>query len=181
MSCSLVDLNVANCRGCGPRSRVVTWSRAQVGSHPHVPDSQWCGRSFLGPLHHLTVVRSAPTSAPARRTGEADGRSHPAAAPARVQADHIPLAQLVELKNGETFNGHLVGCDNFMNLTLKEVYQTSAVRHPPARRATLRAAYAFCFGSRTETGSGSLPSATCAGITCVVLVWRAGRRWRVSW
>lgn len=35
--------------------------------------------------------------------------------------------QLVELKNGETFNGHLVGCDNFMNLTLKEVYQTSAV------------------------------------------------------
>ncbi|GAA5845660.1 hypothetical protein JCM11251_002082 [Rhodosporidiobolus azoricus] len=33
---------------------------------------------------------------------------------------------LVELKNGETFNGHLVACDNFMNLTLKEVYQTSA-------------------------------------------------------
>ncbi|GAA5985738.1 hypothetical protein JCM11641_007198 [Rhodosporidiobolus odoratus] len=32
---------------------------------------------------------------------------------------------LVELKNGETFNGHLVACDNFMNLTLKEVYQTS--------------------------------------------------------
>jgi len=34
--------------------------------------------------------------------------------------------QLVELKNGETFNGHLVNCDNFMNITLKEVYQTSA-------------------------------------------------------
>ncbi|GAA5980022.1 hypothetical protein JCM10908_001502 [Rhodotorula pacifica] len=33
---------------------------------------------------------------------------------------------LVELKNGETFNGHLVACDNFMNLTIKEVYQTSA-------------------------------------------------------
>ncbi|TNY21076.1 hypothetical protein DMC30DRAFT_411476 [Rhodotorula diobovata] len=33
---------------------------------------------------------------------------------------------LVELKNGETFNGHLIACDNFMNLTLKEVYQTSA-------------------------------------------------------
>ncbi|BGP36805.1 hypothetical protein JCM10449v2_000707 [Rhodotorula kratochvilovae] len=32
---------------------------------------------------------------------------------------------LVELKNGETFNGHLIACDNFMNLTLKEVYQTS--------------------------------------------------------
>ncbi|KAL1932605.1 hypothetical protein VTP01DRAFT_8283 [Rhizomucor pusillus] len=32
---------------------------------------------------------------------------------------------LVELKNGETFNGHLVSCDNFMNLTLREVIQTS--------------------------------------------------------
>lgn len=36
------------------------------------------------------------------------------------------LSQLVELKNGETFNGHLVNCDNFMNITLREVYQTSA-------------------------------------------------------
>lgn len=35
-------------------------------------------------------------------------------------------AQLVELKNGETFNGHLVNCDNFMNITLREVYQTNA-------------------------------------------------------
>ncbi|PWN51019.1 Sm-like ribonucleo protein [Violaceomyces palustris] len=33
---------------------------------------------------------------------------------------------LAELKNGETFNGHLVACDNFMNLTLRDVYQTSA-------------------------------------------------------
>jgi len=33
---------------------------------------------------------------------------------------------LVELKNGETFNGHLVNCDNFMNITLREVYQTTA-------------------------------------------------------
>jgi len=33
---------------------------------------------------------------------------------------------MVELKNGETFNGHLVNCDNFMNITLREVYQTSS-------------------------------------------------------
>lgn len=33
---------------------------------------------------------------------------------------------LVELKNGETFNGHLDNCDAFMNLTLTEVYQTSS-------------------------------------------------------
>ncbi|KAF3111136.1 RNA processing protein [Orbilia oligospora] len=32
---------------------------------------------------------------------------------------------LVELKNGETLNGHLVSCDTWMNLTLKEVIQTS--------------------------------------------------------
>lgn len=34
---------------------------------------------------------------------------------------------LVELKNGETLNGHLVQCDTWMNLTLKEVIQTSPV------------------------------------------------------
>lgn len=39
---------------------------------------------------------------------------------------------LVELKNGETLNGHLVMCDNWMNLTLKEVVQTSPVRCPSA-------------------------------------------------
>jgi len=32
---------------------------------------------------------------------------------------------LVELKSGETLNGHLVNCDTWMNLTLKEVVQTS--------------------------------------------------------
>ncbi|KAI9715939.1 MAG: RNA processing protein [Chrysothrix sp. TS-e1954] len=33
---------------------------------------------------------------------------------------------LVELKNGETLNGHLVNCDTWMNLTLREVVQTSS-------------------------------------------------------
>ena len=33
---------------------------------------------------------------------------------------------LVELKNGETLNGHLIQCDTWMNLTLREVVQTSA-------------------------------------------------------
>lgn len=32
---------------------------------------------------------------------------------------------LVELKNGETLNGHLVSCDTWMNLILREVVQTS--------------------------------------------------------
>lgn len=33
---------------------------------------------------------------------------------------------LVELKDGETLNGHLVSCDTWMNLILKSVVQTSA-------------------------------------------------------
>ncbi|KAF2245636.1 Sm-like ribonucleoprotein [Trematosphaeria pertusa] len=33
---------------------------------------------------------------------------------------------LVELKSGETLNGLLINCDTWMNLTLKEVVQTSA-------------------------------------------------------
>lgn len=43
------------------------------------------------------------------------------------------LLQLVELKNGETYNGHLVSCDNWMNINLREVICTSRVRpDPPA-------------------------------------------------
>ena len=41
---------------------------------------------------------------------------------------------LVELKNGETLNGHLVTCDNFMNLILREVVQK-------ARKATASSDY----------------------------------------
>ena len=36
---------------------------------------------------------------------------------------------LVELKSGETFNGNLLQCDTYMNLTLREVIQTSRVSH----------------------------------------------------
>lgn len=37
------------------------------------------------------------------------------------------LPQLVELKNGETYNGHLVSCDTWMNINLREVICTSKV------------------------------------------------------
>ncbi|KAJ6125674.1 hypothetical protein N7523_003294 [Penicillium sp. IBT 18751x] len=52
----------------------------------------------------------------------------------RLQVLKLPLGlltaaqghpMLVELKNGETLNGHLVTCDNWMNLILREVVQTS--------------------------------------------------------
>eukprot|EP01105_Mastigella_eilhardi_P023682 TRINITY_DN6016_c0_g1_i1.p2 TRINITY_DN6016_c0_g1~~TRINITY_DN6016_c0_g1_i1.p2 ORF type:complete len:149 (-),score=27.47 TRINITY_DN6016_c0_g1_i1:113-538(-) len=32
---------------------------------------------------------------------------------------------LVELKNGETYNGHLVSCDSYMNISLRKVICTS--------------------------------------------------------
>ena len=35
--------------------------------------------------------------------------------------------QLVELKNGETYNGHLVNCDTWMNIHLRDVICTSRV------------------------------------------------------
>jgi U6 snRNA-associated Sm-like protein LSm4 len=34
----------------------------------------------------------------------------------------------VELKNGDTYNGHLVNCDTWMNVNLREVICTSKVR-----------------------------------------------------
>lgn len=34
-------------------------------------------------------------------------------------------AVLVELKNGETYNGHMVQCDSWMNVRLREVICTS--------------------------------------------------------
>eukprot|EP00741_Cyanophora_paradoxa_P001371 tig00000480_g1327.t1 len=40
----------------------------------------------------------------------------------RTAVDH-PM--LVELKNGETYNGHLVNCDNWMNINLRDVICTS--------------------------------------------------------
>ena len=38
---------------------------------------------------------------------------------------------LVELKNGETYNGHLVSCDNWMNINLREVSADRIVASPP--------------------------------------------------
>ncbi|KAG5443892.1 RNA processing protein [Clonorchis sinensis] len=37
----------------------------------------------------------------------------------------INLPMLVELKSGETYNGHLAACDDWMNIHLKEVICTS--------------------------------------------------------
>ncbi len=41
--------------------------------------------------------------------------------------DGLSAMQLVELKNGETYNGHMVNCDTWMNIHLREVICTSKV------------------------------------------------------
>jgi small nuclear ribonucleoprotein (snRNP)-like protein len=55
----------------------------------------------------------------------------PVAAPASAAPNRrdriVATVQLVELKNGETYNGHLVNCDNKMNINLREVICTSRV------------------------------------------------------
>lgn len=38
---------------------------------------------------------------------------------------------LVELKNGDTYNGHLVNCDTWMNINLRDVICTSRVSQLP--------------------------------------------------
>lgn len=73
-------------------------------------------------------------------------------------------AQLVELKNGVTFNGHLVDCDNFMNVTLREVYQTSADGERFWKMKEM-----FIKGNVVRTGlcsGGSLCSPSCRLLPC---------------
>jgi small nuclear ribonucleoprotein (snRNP)-like protein len=60
---------------------------------------------------------------------------------------------LVELKNGETLNGHLVMCDTWMNLTLKEVVQTSPVRKRLQSIRETASHLPFCYRSMTREKS----------------------------
>lgn len=59
---------------------------------------------------------------------------------------------LVELKDGETLNGHLVACDTWMNLTLKEVVQTS----PVCLLSPIRLAVGCLLGNVLGANSGGL-------------------------
>lgn len=45
--------------------------------------------------------------------------------PSPHQLINLFFVQLVELKNGETYNGHMIACDNFMNITLRDVILTA--------------------------------------------------------
>ncbi|RYP82887.1 hypothetical protein DL770_005494 [Monosporascus sp. CRB-9-2] len=60
---------------------------------------------------------------------------------------------LVELKNGETLNGHLIQCDTWMNLTLKEVIQTS-----PEADKFVRLPEVYVKGNNTNSRASRAPS-----------------------
>ena len=66
---------------------------------------------------------------------------------------------LVELKNGETLNGHLVNCDTWMNLTLKEVVQTS-----PEGDRFFRLAEVYVRGNNVSCAMLPCPSPTLTGL-----------------
>lgn len=96
-------------------------ARIDVAFYNKVSKTQW----YVFPATSLAFVLSSCTQRynPLRRAD---------------QYQQLPLGllnaaqghpMLVELKNGETLNGHLVTCDTWMNLTLKEVVQTSPVRY----------------------------------------------------
>lgn len=55
------------------------------------------------------------------------------AIPLSLSIAFFACMQLVELKNGDTYNGHLVNCDTWMNVNLREVICTSKVRSHPSR------------------------------------------------
>ena len=55
-------------------------------------------------------------------------------------------AMLIELKNGDTYNGHLVNCDSWMNINLREVICTSRVRAIALSRAAPIAQLSFSRG-----------------------------------
>ena len=57
--------------------------------------------------------------------GGGPDKHHHASLCSLTSSSSASLAQLVELKNGETYNGNLVSVDQYMNLSLSDVICTS--------------------------------------------------------
>ena len=109
-------------------------------------------RPSRSPCHALApsvarLPRLAPMQAPGARLpvwgGRADGIRPrirplslflPAPPPFPTLSPFSPLSQLVELKNGETYNGTLVTVDAWMNVHLTDCICTSKVKRERERR-----------------------------------------------
>lgn len=103
--------------------------RPVVCPHHRRPNANHRLSSQCWPPHTHTCPRCLPPTTP-----HPHPHLHP---PLQLPLSLLRAAQshpmLVELKNGDTYNGHLVSCDNYMNIALKDVICTSKVRAAAAR------------------------------------------------
>lgn len=67
----------------------------------------------------------------------------------KLKLSWLPV-QLVELKSGETYNGHLVNVDSWMNIHLREVICTSKVRCSSPLRSTEESPGSECLAWHTS-------------------------------
>lgn len=113
-------------------SQIPTSRKPPKPPSPTHPPPKW----FVPPIPEPLVPSSLP-GLPHSYSSKLRGRPRLARPP--LTCHQLPLGLLnaaqghpilVELKNGENLNGHLVMCDTWMNLTLKEVVQSSPVRLP---------------------------------------------------
>ena len=84
------------------------------------------------PAFSLPCPRQLPLSLLKTAVGHPMVRSSAAPLVSCLPCAERATPQLVELKNGETYNGNLVSCDTWMNLHLREVICTSKVRQLPS-------------------------------------------------
>ena len=78
------------------------------------------------PTLRAELARAVPSFIP--RRAHSDGAAPPGGGmvlPLSLLRTSQGHPMLVELKNGETYNGHLVSCDNWMNICLRDVICTS--------------------------------------------------------
>jgi len=140
-SCRLYEYNTSSHSGANlqchflhshqhTRSPIQTWKRSFKSAKDHhsgVLQTMVCAQwmtTFCDALIACLPASTIPLdSCPKQAHGNHLSTN---SCPPRAADPDACYQKLVELKNGETFNGHLVNCDNFMNITLREVYQTSA-------------------------------------------------------
>jgi small nuclear ribonucleoprotein (snRNP)-like protein len=132
---------------CISRRAVETSWRVYLWMKPRCLESAWGGGAPPSPS--LSPSLSPTFGSATSRHSDTSSRSQLPLSLLRAGKDN-PM--LVELKNGETYNGILVNCDIWMNLSLRDVVCTSRVRHSHRTRHHHPPQNAYCLISR-RTGS----------------------------
>ena len=128
------------------RAVEISW-RIHLWMKPRCLESAWGGGAPPSPS--LSPSLSPTFGSAISRHSDTSSRSQLPLSLLRAGKDN-PM--LVELKNGETYNGILVNCDIWMNLSLRDVVCTSRVRHSHRTRHHHHPQNANCLISR-RTGS----------------------------